>query len=117
MIYIPELDLHISDVAEAAKDLKIQKYLRCNLDKGSCIIIIPERLDAISPDQKLRKKSYKVGFLFEALGTIYPGTEKQAKHKIIDQKYHMFITYRQFFTLLDFYESNREKFYSKNGFK
>lgn len=114
MIYIPSLNKLIQNPDENLTK-EVKNFLFNNLDKGYVIFITPEDLD-ILPETgniaKIHKKNYKVGFLYDMLTVIYDYS-KTKKHNIISNKFHIWCTYRQLFTILNDYNENRIK-YLKN---
>ncbi len=117
MLLIPRTQFFINQ-PEELKDLpaEIGNFIFENLDKGLLFLVIPENLfclDIKSNDIKRHIKNYKNGFLYDALTIMYPSYSKEDKHGIISNKYHMFFTYRQFKSLLDEYNENKNA-YLKN---
>ena len=115
MIYIPSLNKLIQNPNEHLTK-EVKNFLFENLDKGYVIFITPEDFD-ILPETgnvaKNHKKNYKVGFLYDMLTVVYPSYSKSKKHLIISNKYHLWCTYRQLFTIINDYTVNRDK-YLKN---
>lgn len=92
-------------------DFETSNIIFSNLDKGRCLFIVPEDFNYLGiPKIKNHKKNYKVGFLYDALSIVYPDLEKGEKHRIIEDKYHFWFSYRQFKTILDNYEENRRAY-------
>lgn len=78
-------------------DVRLKNYLYSELDKGNCIIKIPEFVERGTISQK----AYKVGFLFDLLSVVYPNYTNVRKYLIIDQEYHLFLSHKR---LLDLYK-------------
>lgn len=114
MLLIPSTTFFIrqpEDLSGLSVDLK--NYIHENLKKGLIFLIIPEDLfllDMKSNDSKKHIKNYKIGFLYDALTIMYPLDKKEEKYKIISDKYHLFFTYRQFKSLLDQYNENKNAY-------
>ena len=117
MLLIPSTTFFIKqpgDLNGLSVDLK--NYIYENLKKGLIFLIIPDDLfllDIKSNDSKKHIKNYKIGFLFDALTIMYPHDKKEEKYKVISDTYHLFFTYRQFKSLLDQYNENKDA-YLKN---
>lgn len=115
MIFIKNEEVYIKRPSDAEQLLtSIKNALRKDLEKGHSIFEVPARFDdpdVERKDQKSNKQIYKIGFLFDLMGIIYPEYGKEKKFEIIMEKYHFWLSYRQFKTLLDIYEGNREKYY------
>ena len=103
MIYIPEEEIYLKNPRDF-KDLtvKLRNYLSGNLRRGLCIVKIPDWIQ-----DKQEKKIYKVGFLNELLGLVYPNHTKKMNYDVISEEYHMWFTYRQFANLIKPYEQSR----------
>lgn len=117
MLLIPNTQFFIKK-PEDLKNLsvEIKNFIFENLEKGLIFLIIPEDLFLLeikSNDSKRHIKNYKNGFLYDCLSEIYPSYSKEEKHRIIKNKYHMFFTYRQFKSVLDEYNENKDA-YLKN---
>lgn len=114
MIYLSDKDILIKNPNEQF-DIETKNYLFENLKKGRCLFVVPEDFDELISESKKHKKNYKVGFLYDLLGVIYTEYGKEKKHEIISEKYHLWFTYRQFKTLIDEYETNRNKYLLKRN--
>jgi hypothetical protein len=114
MIYLADKDILINNPNQELS-IEIKNYLFENLKKGRCVFVIPEDFDQLVSDAKKHKKNYKVGFLYDLLGVIYFDFGKEKKHEIISEKYHLWFTYRQFKTLIDEYEIDRNKYLLKRN--
>lgn len=112
MLYLNEIKEKIKNPTNELS-VEVKNYLHENLKKGFCLFIVPEEFNLLKSDAKKHKKNYKVGFIYDMLGVIYADMGKEDKHKIISEKYHLWFTYRQFKTLIDEYESNRNKYLLK----
>lgn len=108
MILIKEKDLLIKS-ADQKLTKEITKMLYEDLNKGHSIIVIPARFDGVE-NEKIHKKTYKVGFLFEMLSEIYPNINKTEKYNIISEKYHFWITYRQFVNIILDFNQNKSMY-------
>lgn len=112
MLYLKELDTTIKNPNDEMS-LEVKKYLHENLKKGYCLFVVPSAFDSLKSNAKKHKKNYKVGFLYDLLTVIYAEMGKEDKHEVIANKYHLWFTYRQFKTLIDEYELNRNKYLLK----
>ena len=118
MIYLPIQDLTIKN-PEDLKDLpaNIRNYIYDNLDKGLLLFLIPDDLEnRYHTNEKKIKKNYKFGFLYDMIKATYPQKTKGDIHKIIDEKYHGWVTYRQFYSIIGEYENNRKKYLLQRDF-
>jgi len=92
-------------------DKKTSNIIFSNLDKGQCLFVVPEDFNHLKISKiKNHKRNYKVGFLYDALTVVYPDLDKGDKHKIIQDKYHFWFSYRQFKTILDAYEKDKRSY-------
>lgn len=115
MIYLEKTDQYLRNpehLKSGFLSVEEKNYLYKNLDKGKCIFLIPEDIE--NADKKI-KRNYKVGFLFDLLGNVYPGKNQTEKFQIISEKYHFWITHRQFRNILDEYQADRLKYLNKRS--
>ena len=114
MLLIPNTQFFIRKPEELnTLSVEIKNFIFENLEKGLIFLIIPEDLFSLeieSNDLKRHIKNYKNGFLYDCLSIMYPGYSKQEKHEIISNRYHMFFTYRQFKSVLDEYNENKDAY-------
>lgn len=114
MLLIPSTQFFIHKPEDLKTlSVEIKNFIFENLEKGLIFLIIPEDLFLLeikSNDSKRHIKNYKNGFLYDALTIMYPSYSKEEKHKIISNKYHMFFTYRQFKSVLDEYNENKNAY-------
>lgn len=115
MIYVSEHDVFIKNPLEEISNISVKNNVYKNLEKGLLSFLVPDDfIDA----QKNLKRNYKVGFLYDLLGNIYPSKGKEDKYKIISEKYHLWFTYRQFHNVIEEYEKDRNKYiYKRNILK
>ena len=85
------------------KETKEESFERC----------INSMIETVKEMIEYHKKNYKVGFLYDMLTVVYPSYSKSKKHLIISNKYHLWCTYRQLFTIINDYTIDRNK-YLKN---
>ena len=112
MIKILEKELMIKTPTQELS-IDVKNYLREHLKNGDCIFKTPVTFDSIIFEKKKHKKNYKVGFLYDILTVIYPEYGKEMKHSIISVQYDFGFSYRQFKTILDEYEKDRNKYLLK----
>lgn len=112
MIYLEKFNITIK-VPEDINTLEVsvKNYLYEKLAKGLVLFLIPEDLENTDfPDEKKIKKNYKVGFLNEALKIVYPLKNNNDVCNVISEKFHLWFTYRQYFTIIKQYEKDRKKY-------
>lgn len=114
MVYIKEFNYLITNLEDDIP-LEIKKHLYENLKKGYVYFKFPNDFDEEHPSLKRFKKTYKVGFLFDLLTKIYPAYGKEQKCYIISDEFQMLFTYRQFKTIIDDYEKNRNRYLYKRS--
>lgn len=114
MIKILEKNIVITNPKQDIS-VEVKNYLYENLKNGDCIFKTPSDFDQVISNNKKHKKNYKVGFLFDLLGVIYADLGKEAKHEIIKTQYDFEFSYRQFKTILDEYEKDRNKYLLKRN--
>lgn len=109
MIRIENKNYTISDLKGLSVSQK--NFLYENLDKGNCVIKLPEFNSQFSKTElDYVRKAYKVGFLFDLLTEIYPNYNNMHKYKIIDEQYHLFLSHKR---LLDIYKKDYVGKFSK----
>ena len=117
MLLIPDTNILIKK-PEDVNDLpvSIKNYLYANMEKGLVFFIIPPDFGLIEDRNAVLKKhikNYKIGFIYDVLTILYPSKGKEQKYDIISDCFHLFITYRQFKSLYDEYNSSRKKYLEK----
>lgn len=114
MIFLKEIQSIIKNPSDDLS-LEVKNYLYENLKNGLVFITIPVDFNQSSKDLKKHKKNYKVGFIYDMLGVIYPEMGKEKKHEVISEQFQMWFTYRQFKTIIDEYEKDRSKYLLKRN--
>ena len=108
MIYVDFNDSYIEAPKEyEALNRDIKLWLREYLDKSMLIFKIPDRMAKFSKEDK---KAYKVGWLYQIMLSVYPEYTKTYIAERISEQFQMWISYRQFATLLHVYEKKCEQF-------
>ena len=104
---------------EGIKSLPIllQNDLRENFEKGLFLVLVPNDFHGAGTGVNLKKHKnvYKIGFIYDCLTILYPEYGKEKKQEIISEAYHFSFTYRQFKSLYDIYDKNREKYIKNRG--
>lgn len=80
-----------------------KNFLSKNLEKGYCVVVIPEFDDNGSlDDNELNKvmRKYKLKFLYNLFLHFYPDLTIKETLDIISSKYHFFVSYRQMRNIL-----------------
>ena len=115
MLYLYESKTFVKNPDEIDKlSPSIKEDLYKKLDQGLVLFVMPDEYSNTGySSEKKHKKNYKVGFLYDALLRIYPRMNKMEAHSIISEKYHLWITYRQFFTHVNEYEKAKPKYLIK----
>jgi hypothetical protein len=118
MIYLPIQDVTIKNPVDVkCLPAVTRNYIYDNLDKGLMLFLIPDDLEnTYHIDEKKFKNNYKVGFLYDLILLIYPQKTKSEAHEIIDKKFHCWITYRQFYTIINDYSKDRKKYILQRNF-
>lgn len=112
MIYIEKYDLTISHPTQEVSDIAIKNHIYYNLERGKCIFIIPD--DIKNADKKI-KRNYKVGFLFDFLGSVYPEKNIMERYHIISDEYQFWFTHRQFWNIYEEYKKDQSKYLLKRS--